>query len=191
MSSTEIIGSKEIIGSTEIFGGAEKRRIEICDYDPAWPAQFETHRKRIARALGSAAQQIEHIGSTSVPGLGAKPIIDILLVVEDSRDEASYLPYLESAGYILRVREPEWQEHRMLRTPEKDIHLHVFSDGSSEIDRYLIFRNHLRENRDERELYEGTKRKLAGQDWPSMNDYAEAKTEVIQQIMARAQDRSS
>ncbi len=177
------------MNSTEIIGGAEKRRIEICEYDPSWTAKFEAHRQRIAHALGSAALQIEHVGSTSVPGLGAKPIIDILLVVKASSDEASYLPYLEGAGYALRVREPEWHEHRMLRTPNRDVHLHVFSAGSSEIDQNLIFRNHLRETRKDRELYEETKRTLAGQDWPSMQDYADAKTEVIQQIMARAQDR--
>ena len=177
------------MGSTEIFGGVEKRRIEIVEYDPQWPAMFQQHTERIAHALGSAALQIEHVGSTSVPGLGAKPIIDILLVVKDSSDEASYLPYLESAGYALRVREPDWHEHRMLRTPEKDVHLHVFSAGSSEIDQDLIFRNHLRENRDDLELYEETKRRLASEDWQSMQDYADAKTEVIQQIMARAQDK--
>jgi GrpB-like predicted nucleotidyltransferase (UPF0157 family) len=176
------------MGSTEIIGGIEKRRIEICEYDPNWPAEFETHRDHIIRALGSAALQIEHHGSTSVPGLAAKPIIDMLLVVKDSSDEAAYLPHLESAGYILRVREPDWHEHRMLRTPEKDVHLHVFSVGCSEIERHLIFRDHLRENSGDRALYEETKKRLASQDWPSMNDYAEAKTEVITQIMARTQD---
>lgn len=174
--------------ATEIFGGVEKRRIEICEYDPNWPAEFATHRDRIARALGSAALQVEHIGSTSVPGLAAKPIIDLLLVVADSSREAAYLPHLEGAGYVLRVREPEWYEHRMLRTPEKDVHLHVFSAGSPEIGRYLIFRNHLREHSGDRALYEETKRRLASQDWPVMNAYAEAKTQVITQIMARAQD---
>lgn len=178
------------MGSAEIIGGVEKRRIEICKYDPDWFAEFQQHAERIARALGDAALQVEHIGSTSVPGLGAKPIIDILLVVDNSSNEAAYLPHLESAGYVLRVREPEWHEHRMLRTPEKDVHLHVFSAGSPEIDRYLIFRNHLREHCGGRALYEETKRRLASQDWPVMNAYAEAKTEVIQQIMARALDKT-
>jgi GrpB-like predicted nucleotidyltransferase (UPF0157 family) len=178
------------MGSTEIIGGAEKRRIEICEYNPNWPTKFETHRERIAHALGRAALQIEHVGSTSVPGLAAKPIIDMLLVVKDSRDEAAYVTHLEGAGYSLRVREPDWHEHRMLRTPERDAHLHVFSAGSSEIDQDLIFRNHLRESRDDLELYEETKRRLASQDWQSMQDYAKAKTEVIQQIMARAQDKT-
>ena len=113
----------------------------------------------------------------------------MLLVVEDSRNEADYLPLLEGAGYVLRVREPSWHQHRMLRTPEKDVHIHVFSAGSSEISRYLVFRDHLRENLDDRELYEKVKRELAAQDWPEMNAYAEAKTEVVEQIIARAENR--
>jgi GrpB-like predicted nucleotidyltransferase (UPF0157 family) len=178
------------MSSTEIIGGVEQRHIEICDYNPQWPTKFQQHAERIACALGGAALQIEHHGSTSVPGLAAKPIIDMLFVVKDSSDEAAYLPHLESAGYVLRVREPDWHEHRMLRTPEKDVHLHVFSADCSEIERHLIFRDHLREHSSDRALYEETKRRLASQDWPSMNDYAEAKTEVITQIMARAQDRT-
>jgi GrpB-like predicted nucleotidyltransferase (UPF0157 family) len=129
---------------------------------------------------------VEHIGSTSVPGLAAKPIVDVLLVVEDSGDEASYLPALEGAGYVLRVREPGFEEHRMLRAPAKDVHLHVYSVGSPEIGRYLLLRERLREDEEDRELYARTKRELARRDWPSMQQYAEAKTEVIEGIISRA-----
>src|ERR1700757_3385057 len=97
----------------ELIGGIEKREIKIADYDPSWPAKFEMHRRIIARALGATALRIEHIGSTSVPGLAAKPIIDILIVVKDSANELTYRPQLEAAGYVLRVREPDWNEHRM------------------------------------------------------------------------------
>ena len=93
----------------------------------------------IGKALGNAALRIEHIGSTSVPGLAAKPIVDILLVVENSGDETSYLPRLEEAGYELRVREPDFHEHRMLRTPTRDVHVHVYSPSSPEIERCLVF----------------------------------------------------
>ena len=110
----------------------------------------------------------------------------MLLVVEDSGDEASYLPEMEAAGYVLRVREPDFHQHRMLRTPERDVHIHVFSSGSPEIERSLTFRDRLRRNRQERQLYERTKRKLAAQDWSDMNAYAEAKTEVIEGIIAVA-----
>jgi GrpB-like predicted nucleotidyltransferase (UPF0157 family) len=129
---------------------------------------------------------VEHIGSTSVPGLPAKPIVDVLLVVENSGDEASYLPALEEAGYVLRVREPDFDEHRVFRTAAKDVHVHVFSLGSPEIERYLLLRERLREDRCDRELYAGTKRELANREWPSMQHYAEAKTEVIEGIIARA-----
>lgn len=99
-----------------------------------------------------AALSVEHVGSTSVPGLAAKPIVDILLVVEDSGEEVSYLPALEEAGYVLRVREPDFDEHRMFRTPQKDVHVHIFSTGSKEIRRLLLLRDHLREDQEDREL---------------------------------------
>ena len=169
-----------------IIGEVERQAIVVVDYDPAWPERFRGEEAKIRAALGEAAIAIEHIGSTSVPGLAAKPIVDILLVVEDSGEEVSYLPALEEAGYVLRVREPDFHEHRMFRTPEKDVHLHVYSAGSPEIERYLLLRDRLRENGEERELYVGTKRELARRDWPSMQHYAEAKTEVIEGIIARA-----
>src|SRR5690606_29898587 len=100
---------------------------------------FEREAKRIRSALGDRALRVEHVGSTSVPGLCAKPVIDILLVVPDSSDEASYVPALEAAGYKLRIREPEWFEHRLFKGPDTDINLHVFSEGASEIERMLCF----------------------------------------------------
>jgi GrpB-like predicted nucleotidyltransferase (UPF0157 family) len=174
-----------------IIGEIEPQNIVVVDYDPAWPERFRHEEARIRSSLGEAALSVEHIGSTSVPGLAAKPIVDVLLVVEDSGDEPSYLPALEAAGYVLRVREPDFDEHRVFRTPEKDVHLHVFSTGSPEIERYLLLRDHLRENEEDRELYAQTKRELASRDWPSMQHYAEAKTEVIEGIIARAATRRS
>ena len=174
-----------------ILGEIESPAIIIAGYDPAWQERFRREEARIRAALGEAALSVEHIGSTSVPGLAAKPIVDILLVVEDSADEASYVPALEGAGYVLRVREPDFDEHRMFRTPAKDVHVHVFSPGSPEIERYLLLRDHLRENEEDRKLYARTKRELASRDWPSMQHYAEAKTEVIEGIIARATARRS
>ena len=165
-----------------VIGEIEPQTIVVADYDPGWSERFRHEEARIRAALGGAALSVEHIGSTSVPGLAAKPIVDVLLVVEASGDEASYLPALEEAGYVLRVREPDFDEHRMFRTPAKDVHVHVFSAGSPEIDRYLL----LREDKGDRELYARTKRELANREWPSMQHYAEAKTEVIEGIIARA-----
>ena len=175
---------------TGLIGGPEKRKIEIVDYQSVWPQKFQQHADVISKALGGAALRIEHVGSTSVPGLAAKPIIDILLIVRDSANEDLYLPPLEAVGYQLRVREPDWHEHRMFRTPAKDVHIHVYTIGCSEIDRNLTFRDRLRGNAADRLLYEQTKRRLATQDWTTMDDYAKAKTQVIEGIIAAA-SRSS
>jgi GrpB-like predicted nucleotidyltransferase (UPF0157 family) len=169
-----------------LIGGIEKRKIEVVDYDSSWPEKFQQHAAILSQALGSGVLAIEHVGSTSVPGLAAKPIIDIDLLVEDSGDEASYLPALVQAGYVLRVREPEWRQHRMFRTPELDVHVHIFSPGCAEVTRHLAFRDHLRRNVEDRLLYESVKRKLAKEEWPDMNAYAAAKSEVAEQILARA-----
>jgi GrpB-like predicted nucleotidyltransferase (UPF0157 family) len=169
-----------------LIGGSERVEIVVVDYDPQWPTRFTVERNRIVNALGDQALAVDHIGSTSVPGLAAKPIIDICLTVADSADEGSYLPALEAAGYELRVREPDWHEHRMLRTPTRDVHLHVFTAGSSEILRLVTFRDRLRDNPEESALYATTKKRLAATDWPTMQEYADAKTEVIAQILDRA-----
>ncbi len=173
---------------TGLIGGVERREIEILDYDANWPEKFEAQARVIAGALGDSALRIEHVGSTSVPGLAAKPIIDILVVVTDSADESAYLQRLEAAGYVLRVREPDWNEHRMFRTPGRDVHVHVYSAGCPEIERTLAFRERLRRNADDRRRYEQTKRDLAARDWPDMNAYAEAKTEVIESIIAASDE---
>lgn len=174
--------------SDVLIGGVEKSKIVLADYDPLWLKKFQKHAAIIAHALGPKALCIEHVGSTSVPGLAAKPIIDIVVVVENSGDEEAYLPDLQVAGYVLRVREPEWHQHRMLRTPQLDVHVHLFSSGCVEIARMLFFRNRLRSNPEDRLRYEALKRRLATQDWPDMNDYARAKSELVEQIIARAQE---
>ena len=171
---------------TGLIGGPEKRDITIVDYNPTWVVEFQKHAKIIADALGNTALQIEHIGSTAVPGLAAKPIIDILVVVPDSSDESTYLPQLEKVGYELRVREPGFHEHRMMRTREKGVHIHIYSPGSKEVERYLLFRNELRKDPEARKDYEAAKRELAERDWSDMNAYAEAKTKVVESIIESA-----
>ena len=162
------------------------RKILIVDYDPKWPDLFQREAERITGALGPRALRIEHRGSTSVPGLAAKPIIDMLLEVADSADEKAYAPALESAGYFLRIREIHWHEHRMFKGPDTEIHLHVFSSGCPEIDRILLFRDWLRSNAADRELYARTKLTLAQENWKHVQNYADAKTDVIQEILGRA-----
>jgi GrpB-like predicted nucleotidyltransferase (UPF0157 family) len=161
--------------------------ITLCDYDPAWPERYAREAARINAALGDRVTRLEHVGSTSVPGLAAKPIIDIVLEVGDCADEAAYAGDLEAAGYVMRIREPDWFEHRMFRrTAGGRVHLHVFSRGCPETDRMVRFRDHLRRNPADRDLYDRTKRDLAAVDWKYMQQYADAKTEVIDEVLARA-----
>ena len=134
-------------------GGVSRAQIVLVDYDPEWAVRFDVERVRITDALGPRAIAVDHVRSTSVPGLAAKPIID---------------------------------EHRLLRTAERDLNLHVFSAGSSEAERMLVFRDWLRSNPADRELYASTKRALAQRSWSTVQDYADAKTEVVATIVARA-----
>jgi GrpB-like predicted nucleotidyltransferase (UPF0157 family) len=164
----------------ELIGGREARPVVIADYDPAWPARFEIERDRIAAALPDA-RRIEHIGSTSVPGLAAKPIVDI--VVEPAGPIDGAVAPLEAAGYQLRVREPG---HRMLRTPERDVHIHLWAD-LEQLERHLVFRDWLRVDAADRHRYVAVKRELARREWPDVNGYADAKTEVVTEILARAE----
>ena len=160
--------------------------IELAPYDPNWPAKYLLLANRIRDALGQKVLLLEHVGSTSVPDLSAKPMIDIVLAVKNSADEPSYVPLLEEQGFAIRIREPEWFEHRLLKCPDYEGNLHVFSVGCEEINRMLAFRDWLRVNDDDRQLYEETKRKLAAQIWKHTQNYADAKSEVVQQILSRA-----
>ncbi len=160
-------------------------KIVIVDYDPRWPEQYTTEARKIRGALGARALLLEHVGSTSVPNLAAKPILDILLVVADSADEASYVPALEQTGYVLRNREPAWYEHRVLKGVDPAVNLHVFSPDCPETERMLLMRDWLRTHDDDRDLYERTKRKLAEREWKYVQNYADAKTAVVEEILAR------
>lgn len=160
--------------------------IEIAEYDPAWPLLYEREERRIRSALGDRVVRIEHVGSTSVPGLPAKPIVDIVLEVPSSADEDAYLPDLEAAGYPLRIREPEWYEHRLFKGPDTNVNLHVFTAGCEEVDVMLRFRDHLRANESDRELYAAAKRQLATRGWKHVQQYADAKTDVVREIIERA-----
>ena len=166
-----------------LIGGREPVTLVISHYDSAWPSRFAELGARIESALGAGALAVEHIGSTSVPGLAAKPIIDVLVVVADVLEERSYVPALEDAGFVLRVREAG---HRMFRTPDKDVHIHVYSSGDQAIRDYLDLRDWLRVDESDRTLYADVKRDLAKRPWSDMNHYAEAKSDVIRQVLGRA-----
>jgi GrpB-like predicted nucleotidyltransferase (UPF0157 family) len=161
--------------------------VQLVEYDDAWPALYLREEQRIRAALGDGAVLIEHVGSTAVPGLAAKPRIDVVLAVSDSASEPTYVPALEAAAYVLRVREPDWHEHRLLNRPDVALNLHVFSAGCTEIERMLRFRDHLRRDATDRALYERTKRDLARRTWRHVQHYADAKTGVVEEILERAE----
>jgi GrpB-like predicted nucleotidyltransferase (UPF0157 family) len=168
-----------------LIGGREQREIVIVDYDSSWPARYQLERKRVRRALGLSALRIEHIGSTAFPGLAAKPIVDLLVAVADPDDESGTVTALEAAGYELRVREPG---HLMVRTPERDVHVHVWGHSDPEVRRHLMFRDRLRRSPADRDAYERLKRELAAREWADMNEYADAKAAVIEEILDRSLD---
>jgi GrpB-like predicted nucleotidyltransferase (UPF0157 family) len=171
-------------------------QVFLAEPDPAWAEEYAAEETLIRPALGAVLRELHHAGSTSVAGLAAKPVIDILLTVEDPSAEASYVPGLERAGYVLHHREPHWHQHRLLKkgTPHwapyrpegPRVNLHVFPAGCEEVRRMLLFRDWLRVNDRDRRLYQELKRRLASQRWQTVQEYADAKTAVVAEIMERA-----
>ena len=164
-----------------LIGGPEGGRVRLSPYRPEWAERFAAERERIAAALGPAAERIEHVGSTSVPGLDAKPIVDILVAVADPADPGVGSA-LEAAGYVLRVDE---ERHRMFRTPERDVHVHLWVAGTDDVTRHLEFRDRLRASEADRRAYSELKHRLAEREWADINDYADAKGALIAEILAR------
>ncbi len=158
-------------------------RIVLVPSDPRWPEVYAAVRARVLDALGPAARSVDHVGSTSVPGLAAKPVIDVVVTVNDPEDEAAYVPALAAAGFAVAVREPDWYHHRCLKATDPWVNLHVFPDGCVEVDRMRWFRDRLRAHPDERERYQAAKEALAARRWDEVQDYADAKTGVVASIM--------
>ncbi|APU17137.1 GrpB family protein [Actinoalloteichus fjordicus] len=165
--------------------------VTLADYDPEWPRLYEREAERIRGLLGDRVVALEHIGSTSVPGLCAKPIVDVLLVVPDSADEPAYVPALTGAGYRLVIREPARDEHRAFKGPDTNVNLHVYSRGCPEIERYRLFRDRLRTHDEERDRYATAKRELASRTWQYIQNYADAKTEIVDEILSRAREAAA
>ncbi|MBL6852888.1 MAG: GrpB family protein [Alphaproteobacteria bacterium] len=161
--------------------------VVIVDYDPAWPRQYDEQERRIRAALGDTALLVEHVGSTSVPGLPAKPVLDINLVVPDTTREADYRPALGAAGFRFFLREPDWFEHRLFKGEAPSTNLHVFPQGCPEVNRMRLMRDWLRQSPEDLTLYADAKRRLAQQPWEFVQQYADAKSEVVATIMSHAE----
>ena len=177
-------------GATPWVAGVPRAAgIEVADPDPHWPQRYRDLAARIRAALGWRALQLEHVGSTSVPGLAAKPIIDIDLTVADPGREQDYIPALEKIGFRLVIREPWWYGHRVLRADEPRCNLHVFGFDSPELVKHRIFRDWLRGNPGERDLYAAAKRQAAAEaNARGEHDmqYNARKEQVIRDIYHRA-----
>jgi GrpB-like predicted nucleotidyltransferase (UPF0157 family)/predicted enzyme related to lactoylglutathione lyase len=182
-------GTQLTVYANDVYLGERQRLdgpVSLAEPDAAWAPTAAALVAAIRQALGGAALLVEHVGSTSVPGLPAKPVIDLLLAIPEPADEASYVVALEGLGYQLHIREPEWFEHRLLKHTEPAVNLHVFAEDSPEIRRMLAFRDHLRADAADRELYLRSKRELAARSWAYVQDYADAKSDVVEQILGRA-----
>lgn len=138
-------------------------RIVVAEYDERWPADFDRVATAIRDAIGDRALEIHHVGSTSVEGLPAKPVIDVDLVVADPADEPSYVPALVAAGFVHVIREPWWHGHRLLRGADPVSHVHVFGPDCPEVIRHLMFQAWLREHPDDLARYADAKRAAAAE----------------------------
>jgi GrpB-like predicted nucleotidyltransferase (UPF0157 family) len=167
-----------------VLGPPKPTVVEIMPYDEEWPARYAALDLEIRAALGPVALDVDHVGSTSVPGLAAKDIIDIDLTVADPTDENRYVPPLERLGYVLTVREPSFHEHRCLTLPDPNVNLHVFGPDCPESIRHRMFRDWLRSHPDDRELYERAKR-LAVPGGGHVMDYNRRKQDVLREIYDR------
>ena len=171
-----------------VVGPPPIQPILIVESDPAWPSVFEELAGRIRAALGDRVLDLQHVGSTSVPGLAAKPIVDIDLTVADSSDESAYIEPLESIGYEFRIREPAWHQHRCLFLADPKSNLHVWSPGSPEAIRHRMFRDWLREHPHDLALYADAKRRSAADSNEAAEEvmaYNLRKQPVIRDILDR------
>ena len=185
MSDPSTIKSHEYLKSVTIGKPqSAKDGIIIVDYDPNWPIVFESLKKDIDHAFKDIPHQVEHVGSTSVPGLCAKPIIDMVLTISNPKTEDAYVPLLQGLGYRLRIREDDWYDHRMLKLNQPQVNLHVFGFNCPEVKRMLDFRDWLTTHPDDMALYGSTKRRLATQSFEYVQDYADAKSDVVSTIFS-------
>ncbi len=167
-----------------VRGKPTPEAIAVVPYDPAWPSRYARVAADIAEALGPAMLAIDHVGSTAVPALPAKAVIDIDVAVADPADEAAYVPALEAIGYVLTVREPSWHQHRCLQHASPRVNLHIFGPDCPEHIRHTMFRDWLRGHADDRARYAQAKQ-AAAQGVDQVSDYNRRKQDVLREIYDR------
>lgn len=163
--------------------------LEVVPADPSWPAQFALVKSRIEAALGSQVTAVDHVGSTSVPDMIAKPVIDIDVTVANIQDESTYALALEDAGFQFILRDPSWNQHRLFYGYEPPANVHVFGPESKELIRHAAMRDWLKEHPEDRKIYADIKIKAskeAIENGEDVNQYNDRKSAVLQEILARA-----
>lgn len=179
-----VLSSPEQVAAAYVTG-RPRALVEVVPYDPRWPAAYARLRDRLVAALGERLLAVGHIGSTSVPGLAAKPVVDVDVTVADSADEASWLPDLEAAGLVLAVREPAWEQHRCLRGTDPTANVHVWSPGAQEPQRHVLLRDRLRTHATERDAYGRLKQEVAARGLDVVA-YGDAKAGWVYDLYERA-----
>lgn len=175
----------------EVASGLVNGRVTIVPHDPKWPYLFRREADRIRQVLGDRVLLIEHVGSTAVPDLDAKPCIDIQMAVTDPEDQSTYLPALEEIGYGWVTRFPGRHEHRLLKGSRVNVNLYVFPEGSAGLESMRLLRDHLIEDSEARERYAAFKRELGERRWERIQDYVEAKNEIVTELLADAEKRKA
>ncbi|MGH7764973.1 MAG: GrpB family protein [Candidatus Dormibacteraceae bacterium] len=161
--------------------------IELAPYDPVWPARFEAWRLKLVGALPVVARRIAHVGSTAVPGLSAKPVIDVQVSVDDQRDESGYVPAVEAIGVQLRNRDSDHRYFRPFTGRPRDVHIHVCSAGGEWERRHLLFRDYLRASAEARNGYWHAKKQAVARWSDDRLAYTEAKDATIRRITEAAE----
>ena len=169
--------------------GSERQdlSLEVVAYDPAWPGRYQWWRDRLAGQLGGTALRIEHVGSTAVPGLPAKPTIDVQVSVADLDEESRYVPQIEQVGVQLRSRDTLHRFFRPFAGQPREVHVHVCQAGSEWESEHLLFRDYLRSHPGARDAYAQVKWEAAAVWWDDRIAYTEAKTAVILDLLHAAQ----
>jgi GrpB-like predicted nucleotidyltransferase (UPF0157 family) len=161
-------------------------KVQLSPYNPDWQNIFSEERDRISKALGSRALRIEHIGSTAVRGLGAKPIIDILLGVNSPDNLEAVIPLMEQLGYKYRSDFEHIMPYRRYFSIAGKFHVHSVDVTSQFFRRHIMFRDYLRTHDDVRDAYYNVKKDLSQKEWDDTNDYAFAKTEFVRSVEAKS-----
>ncbi|MDE1480052.1 GrpB family protein [Xenorhabdus bovienii] len=167
-----------------VHGKPAEEVIGVVAYNPEWVATWQQLSESIKKTLGNIVLHIEHVGSTAVPGLAAKPVIDIDLIVLDPIQEQTYVPALEQLGYDLTVREPSFYQHRCLRLAKPRVNLHVFGPDCPEHIRHILFRDWLREHPEDCQRYMAAKIN-AKDNVSQVMHYNQRKEQVVREIYQR------